>query len=161
MGLVNLRFKINTTLRMPHTRMEFSEITPSILLGTNQCCQVHYKLLLLDRGVTHDISLEGEHVDAPYGAESYLWLPTEDHTAPTRMSLILGCGYIDQILARGGKVYVHCKNGHGRAPTLVAAWLITHGKGVDEAVAELQQKRPEIHLEKSQLAALRSFAKSL
>lgn len=159
MGLVNLRFAANTKLHVPHVQMEFSEITPDIFVGTNQCCRTHYRAFLLDRGVAHDVSLEGEHVDAPYGAESYLWLPTEDHTAPTLVSLHLGVDYIDDVLARGGKVFIHCKNGHGRGPTLAAAWFVAHGKTVEDAVRSVSEKRKEVHLEVSQAEALRAFAR--
>jgi dual specificity MAP kinase phosphatase len=158
MGFVNLSFALNTKIHLPHVKMEFSRITPGIYLGTNQCCQVHYQLELIERGVTHDISLEGEHVDEPYGADSYLWLPTEDHQAPSLTALKMGVAYIEQILRFGGQVYVHCKNGHGRSPTLVAAWFISRGKTLAQAIALIKRKRPEIHLEKSQIAALKQFS---
>jgi protein-tyrosine phosphatase len=141
--------------------MEVSEMTPEIYLGTNQCCQAHYDLLLISKGVTHDISLEGEHVDQPYGADSYLWLPTEDRMAPSPQTLMLGVDYIDDVIARGGKVYIHCKNGHGRAPTLLAAWYVSHGSSVNEALAAVKAKRPEVHLEDAQVEALRAYARSL
>jgi hypothetical protein len=40
---------------------------------------------------------------------------------------------IDQEVARGGLVYVHCWGGCGRTGTLVACWLVRHG--VDPQVA--------------------------
>ena len=55
-------------------------------------------------------------------------------------------------------VYVHCKNGHGRAPTLVAAYLTRKGKPPAEAEAFIKSKRPSIHLEEAQRAALRYFS---
>ena len=54
-------------------------------------------------------------------------------------------------------MYIHCKNGHGRAPTLVAAYLTTQGMSVEEAIALIKSKRPEIHLEQSQLQAIKRF----
>ena len=50
------------------------------------------------------------------------------------------------------------KNGHGRSPTLVAAWFISRGKTLAQAIALIKRKRPEIHLEKSQIAALKQFS---
>ena len=150
---------LTSKIRSPHVRMEVSQITEDIFVGTNECCQIHYQILLLNQGITHDVSLQGEMVDAPYGAESFLWLPTEDHLAPSTTSLEVGVAHIDRVIANGGKVYVHCKNGHGRAPTLVAAWLVAHGRTAEQAVSLVKAKRPEIHLEQAQLDALRVFAK--
>ena len=63
------------------------------------------------------------------------------------------------MVALGKKVYVHCKNGHGRAPTLVAAYLIReHGKSVDEALEIIKAGRPTIHIEDVQREALQVFA---
>lgn len=161
MGFVNFSFALNTQLHLPHVKMEFSRITDGIYVGTNQCCQVHYQLELIQRGVTHDISLEGEHVDKPYGADTYLWLPTEDHQAPRLEALQFGVLHIDQVLKQGGRVYVHCKNGHGRSPTLVAAWFISRGKTVAQAIAAIKRSRPEIHLEPAQVAMLKQFSSAI
>jgi protein-tyrosine phosphatase len=154
MGLINDLFH---PVASEHVRMDVSEVTPQLYLGTNQCCREHFKVLLIERGVLHDISLEGEEIDAPFGVETFLWLPTSDHTSPTQMDLRLGVGYLSNVIAMNGKVYVHCKNGHGRAPTLVAAWFISQGKSVDEAVELVRQKRVEIHIEPTQMEALRIF----
>lgn len=158
MGLINLFFS-KPAPKEGHRQMEVSQITPSVYVGTNACCTVHYKVKLIEQGILHDVSLEGERIDAPFGAETFLWLPTEDHAAPTTMDLRLGVDYVTDVLAQGGKVYVHCKNGHGRAPTLVAAWFIaTQGKTVEEAIAEVKAKRPETHIEPAQVDALKRFA---
>lgn len=161
MGLVNFSFSLNSTLHLPHVKMSFSRIADGVYIGTNQCCQVHYQVELIQRGVTHDVSLEGEHVDEPYGADSYLWLPTEDHQAPSLTALKMGVAYIEQVLRHGGQVYVHCKNGHGRSPTLVAAWLMSRGKTITQALAVIKRKRPEVHLESVQIERLKQFSASV
>lgn len=158
-GLVN---RVTTTSKKKpgtdHVVMDVSRITDSVYVGTNACCQVHYTRMLLDKGVAHDLSLEGERVDAPYGVESYLWLPTPDHTAPTRRTLDLGIAYIGEILRNGGKVFIHCMNGHGRAPTMAAAWFISQGKSVEDAIATVRRGRKEIHIEPAQMEALKQLA---
>lgn len=133
---------------------EFSHITKSITIGTNQCCQSHFSEKLLSQGITVDISLEEEHVDAPFGVESYLWLPVTDHTPPTDDQILTGVAFMESVVSRGKKIYVHCKNGHGRAPTLVAAYFISKGKTAQEALSFIKEKRPAIHLEESQIAIL-------
>ncbi len=49
---------------------------------------------------------------------------------------------------------MHCKNGHGRAPTMLATYFVSQGLTVKQAVAKIRKKRPEIHIETSQLKAL-------
>lgn len=141
-----------------HIKMEFSEITPDLYVGTNECCQMHYKLELIDRGITHNVSMEAERIDGAFGVDTFLWLPTSDHTAPGAVELAIGCSYIDRVIKEGGKVYVHCKNGHGRGPTMAAAWLMWNGMSFDDALALVRARRMEAHLEPSQLEALKQFA---
>ena len=140
--------------------MDVSMVTDGVYVGTNACCQMHYTQLLINKGVQHDLSMEGENVDAPYGVESYLWLPTPDHQAPSRMSLDLGIVYINDVIRHGGKVFIHCTNGHGRAPTMAAAWLISQGKTVEDAIETVRRARKEIHIEPVQMEMLVAFATS-
>jgi len=64
---------------------------------------------------------------------------------------------LQKLVAMKKKVYVHCKNGHGRAPTLVAAYFVKQGKSVDEALATIKAKRPSIHLKDIQRKTLEKF----
>ncbi|MEX0617033.1 MAG: dual specificity protein phosphatase family protein [Candidatus Woykebacteria bacterium] len=143
-----------------HTAFNYSKITDQIFIGTNQCCKLHFDEKLLSQGITADISLEDESLDTPYGVNYFLWLPTKNHHAPSEQQLLLGAVTIDLLTELGSKVYVHCQNGHGRAPTLVAAYFISQGGSVKEAINLIKTKRPEIHLTKEQLHALEHFEKS-
>ena len=138
-------------------KFEYSEITPDIFLGTNMCCQVHFDEELSKKGVTADISLEEERLDAPFGVESFLWLPTKDDRPPNPSQLQVGVDTIASLIKNGEKVYVHCKFGHGRSPTLVAAYLISQGKSVEDALSIIKEQRPSIHLDPSQIKALEAF----
>ncbi|MBW2978171.1 dual specificity protein phosphatase family protein, partial [Candidatus Woesearchaeota archaeon] len=136
------------------------KITDYIYIGTNQCCQMHFKKELLKKGIKADISLEGERLDAPFGVEYYLWLPTKDHFPPTQKQLKAGVDFLKFLVKNKIKTYVHCQRGHGRAPTLVASYLISQGKSVQEAIKLLKKKRPVIHPNKKQIAALKKYEKS-
>lgn len=139
--------------------MEFSQIDDQVFIGTNACCLDHFKAGLLDLGVTCDISLEGEMLDKPFGVDCFLWLPTADHTAPSMTNVGIGMEALDKMLKLGLKVYIHCKNGHGRAPTLYAAYLILkRGLSLEDAIARIAAKRKEIHLEEIQMQFLRLLA---
>jgi atypical dual specificity phosphatase len=56
-----------------------------------------------------------------------LYLPTTDHFEPSVEDLIKAVYFIRKIQKRGkGKVYVHCKAGHGRSAAVVYAWLLAN-----------------------------------
>ncbi len=136
---------------------DYDQITENVYIGTNMCCQFGFDKELLSKNVKADISLEELKVDAPVGVDYYLWLPTKDHEAPDLDKLILGVQTLDFLISRKIKVYIHCKNGHGRAPTLFAAYLINKGMGASEAVKYIKNKRHTIHLTDKQLEALKEF----
>lgn len=139
---------------------EFNKITDFIYLGTNQCCQIHFKEKLLKNGIKVDISLEKEHLDKPLGVDYFLWIPVTDKKAPSQKQLLIGAKSIKEFIDNKIKVYVHCKRGHGRSPSLVAAYFILEGNNVNEAIRKVRDKR-KIHLTKGQIKALRIFDKSL
>ena len=85
---------------------EYNKITEYIYLGTNQCCQVHFKKALLKKGIKADISLEKERIDAPFGVDYYLWLPVTDHTAPSQKQLITGVNFIENLIKNKIKIYI-------------------------------------------------------
>jgi len=139
------------------SKLEYSQITPFIFIGTNACCQTHFDKDLLKHKIEADISLEYEHLDAPWGVKYFLWMPTKNHTTPTQKQLILGAYVLRQLVNSRIKTYTHCEHGHGRAPTLVAAYFISIGKSLKEAISLIKKERPSIHLEKVQINALRKF----
>lgn len=141
--------------------LEFNYIDDGIYIGNNQCCQTHFDKRLKSEGISADISLEKDRVDEPRGVDFYLWIPVVNLTAPTQDQLDLGVVNLEALIASGKKVYVHCKNGHGRAPTLVAAYFIKKGMTAEEAIEFIKKRRPAIHLEESQAAALKEFEKRM
>lgn len=142
-------------------KINFNQIDEYIYVGTNFCCQVHFEESLLDDGVRANISLENTRIDQPWGVDFFLWLPTVDGEAPDQEKLELGAKFIDGLVEKKVKMYIHCQNGHGRAPTLTAAYFIHKGKGVDEAINIIKEKRPEIHINERQRSALEEFKKNI
>lgn len=139
--------------------LEYNYITDGIYIGTNQCCQTHFDEKLKRKGITADISLEKNRLDAPFGVDMYVWIPVQNHTPPRHDQLEFVVSVLEKLVAMGKKIYVHCKNGHGRAPTLVAAYLIKRGKSPSEAAAFIKARRPSMHLEEVQRQALKDFSK--
>ncbi|OGZ41429.1 MAG: hypothetical protein A3C80_03895 [Candidatus Ryanbacteria bacterium RIFCSPHIGHO2_02_FULL_45_43] len=148
------------TNHSPTTILEYNYIDEGIYIDTNQCCKAHMDEMLLKKGITADISLETVRLDQPFGVTFYVWIPVENHTAPTHDQLDFGVSVLEKLVQMKRKVYVHCQNGHGRAPTLVAAYFTTKGMTPDKAEAFIKSKRPSIHLENVQRKALKEFAKS-
>ncbi len=149
---------------MTHIQLEYSKITNYIYIGTNMCnnktCSMHFgKLKKLN--IKADIDLESERNEDPHGVEAYLWLPTKDNTSPSPVQLSIGVKYIDDFVKAKKRIYVHCKLGHGRSPMLVIAYFIHKGMKMKESLAFVKKKRPEIHLNKLQLNALKKFEKNI
>ena len=134
--------KSMSTLCKSDPPFEFNQITDYLYLGTTPCCDAHAKSELFDEDIRSMISMELEKHCAPIGAFSWLWLPTVDNEAPDMDQLRLGIRTIDEPMRMGRKVYVHCRYGQGRGPTLVVAHFIKHGMTVDEAIAYVKKHRP-------------------
>lgn len=145
-----------------HPQFDLSQITKFIFLGTNLCCLTRSHIqILLDLGVTAEIDLEKERQDVAPDVEVYLWLPVLDKTAPSVDQFAAGVILMTDMTKRSKKVYVHCQYGHGRSPTLVAAYLISQGRTVSEAIDTIKAARPEIHLEEGQMQALEEYYKTI
>jgi protein-tyrosine phosphatase len=144
-------------------KFEYSKISKHLFVGSDFCtgrnCKEHeeeFKKLNIDSEI--NLSIEKKEVP-PENIESYTWIPVVDGHAPTMWQMEAGASIIDKAVASGKNIYVHCRNGHGRSPTLVAAYLIRYGGiSVDEAIEEIEKKRPEAHIEKTQKDALRKFS---
>lgn len=141
----------------PEKTFDWDQITEEIFLGTNMCCEIGFSNELLSKGVYGDISLEKERAENPVGVDYFLWLPVADGEAPTQKQLKLGVQAMDFFIQNKVKFYAHCKNGHGRAPTLVIAYFVSKGMSIEDAIAKVKEKRPEIHLNEIQLGALKTF----
>ncbi len=135
----------------------YDHIVDGVYIGTNACCIVHFSTTLTRKMIQADISLQDDRIDAAYGAKYFLWLPVKDHRAPTNGQFELGVASLDYFVRNGIKVYVHCKNGHGRAPTLVVAYLVFKGMPLGKALALVKERRPLMHLEEAQIKALGLF----
>ncbi len=137
--------------------LSHSRITPQLYVGPQ-----HGKLgkRQLERaGVTGVVNMRVEFDDAEHGLAlaEYCHLPTVDETPPTLRDLRSGAAFIARVIDAGGKVYVHCAGGVGRAPAMAAAYLVTQGMTLDAALDLIRRGRPYIDVLPDQLERLREF----
>jgi rhodanese/phosphatase family protein len=83
-----------------------------------------------------------EHL-LPDGAR-YRRLAVRDLGCPSEAEMLAILDLIDEELAGGQSVYVHCWGGHGRTGTVVGCWLARHGLGGDAALRRLAELRAEV-----------------
>ncbi len=114
---------------------------------------------MLDYGISAIVNMRNRHSDIEKGiaGERHLHLATIDNTPPTVADLKRGAEFIAQEIERGGKVYIHCAVGCGRAPTMAAAYLIATGLSPDQALTRIKKVRPFVHLTPKQRAVLDDF----
>lgn len=141
---------------------DYTKITEDIYIGSDLCkggvCPIHGEEFK-ELGVKVEINLSAERNEKPPDfIDSYTWIPVVDGYSPTQSDLDVGTYLMKRAIDEGKTVYVHCKNGHGRSPTMVAAYLIRYeGYTPEEAEKMIEEKRPEVHIEENQKKELRKF----
>lgn len=134
--------------------IQFSRITPYLFVGGQ--FRRKGKRSLQKIGVTCSINLRYEFDDNQSGLifNEHCYLPTLDNESPTMAQLLRGIAFIDQAVMNNKKVYIHCKSGIGRAPTMGAAYFISKGYSLYDAIKKIKSTRPFICLSESQIKGL-------
>lgn len=124
--------------------IRYSQVTPQIIVA-GQYQKRGWKVLQ-KRGVTASINMRSEFDDVAAGIapSHHLRLIVEDNTPPTLDQLRRGVEFIKGEVERGGKVYIHCAAGVGRAPTMTAAYLVSTGLSPAQAWKQIKRVRPFI-----------------
>lgn len=134
-----------------------SQITANLFLGSQYNLVGLKKLKAL--GVTGIINMRMHSIysEAQYEGFHYLHLPTEDNTPPSLEVLIKGADFADNEIKSGGKVYIHCRQGLGRGPTMTIAYLLKTGLTYDDAFALIKKVRTFINPRPTQVARLKEL----
>lgn len=142
--------------------LEYSRITDSLYVGPQY--REGGKRTLLQAGITHVVNMRSEFDDEAHGltltdddSANYCYLPTTDDEPIAPDHISKGIAFIDRAIEEGGKVYIHCSAGVGRAPSMAAAYLISKGYSAEDALALISKARPFIRLTPKQIQALKRF----
>lgn len=136
-----------------------SQITANLFLGSQ------YNLLGLQKlkalGITAIINMRMHSVysEAQYEGFHYLHLPTPDNTSPPLEALMKGANFADNEIKNGGKVYIHCRQGLGRGPTMAIAYLIKTGLTFEDGFSVVKKVRTFINPRPQQVERLRELEK--
>ena len=119
--------------------MNFDFITERIAVGQKIDTQ-GFAIALRDAGITHVINLFSPE---QFWMGETLCLAQEDDGTPRPAEHIhAAIKFAFKVLAKGGKLYIHCQWGIGRAPATCYAILRAFGIGEEEAIQLLETRRP-------------------
>ena len=114
----------------------FNDIDEGVLLGAVPLNIAGHPAQLHADGVRAVVNLMDEYTGAVAAYAKLeppivqLRLPCVDHVEPTVAQFHEAVAFIALHRARGVRVLVHCKGGHGRGAAVAAAWLLSpHGGG--------------------------------
>ncbi|MFW5748623.1 MAG: protein-tyrosine phosphatase family protein [Chloroflexota bacterium] len=141
--------------------LRYSRVTPQLFVGP-QYGRRGYQLLARE-GVDYSVNMRVEYDVAAEGLAlpNYCHLPTVDDTAPSVEHLDKGVDFITRAIEAQGKVYIHCAGGIGRAPTMAAAYLMSTGMTLAEALALIKRVRPFISITPPQMEALCAYESAM
>ena len=145
---------------MREKEFNYSQITKYIYLSSRLYTRKDLEQILR-LSVQANVDLEMEKMDRPKDLLAYLWIPVKDFNSPSLEQFFLGVDFIDQLVRRRIKTIVHCNVGYGRAPTLVAAYLMAiKGYSLKRAVTFLSHKRPGVHPSPGQIRGMKTFIRA-
>ena len=87
--------------------------------------------------------------------------PVVDETAPTQAQVDEFVALVDEMLDQGQPVLVHCRGGYGRAGTMLACYLVSRGRGAEEALTEVRARCPGSIVPRVQQACVVKYAERL
>jgi protein tyrosine phosphatase (PTP) superfamily phosphohydrolase (DUF442 family) len=144
-------------------RLNMSWVTPQLAVGGRVRPADIGRLAR--SGVTRVVDTRAEHKDdeAALAAEGIqlLYLPTPDTRPLSLEDLRRGAEWINQQMAAGERVLIHCEHGVGRSVLLTAAALVAGGMSAHDAVALVQRRRWQAAPNHRQIVRLQAFEREI
>lgn len=155
-------YEVIREMEHKHIQLSYNKIDDFLFAGNNLCCQSQFDKELLSKEIYADISLEAERMDNPRGVKYFFWFPWKEDTAPTVELMNLALRVADNLIAQNIKMYVHCRNGHGRTSTFLLSYFMRkHNISLEQAFTMLKERRPSGHVNGVQKEFLQKFEKNL
>ena len=139
-------------------------ITPWLYVGSQECVALERRELLIEKGVTHVVSVQrvpppwlvGKAGTLPPLPFEYLHIKVEDTlTANIASHFATIDAFLASAKAASGRAIVHCAFGQSRSVTAaVAHLLLSEKRSLGEALEAVRSRRPKACPNKSFLAAL-------
>jgi protein-tyrosine phosphatase len=112
-------------------------------------------------GVTHVVDTRAEYRDDAQALAraniELLYLPTPDTQPLSMEQLREGAAWVNECIARDGRVLIHCEHGVGRSVLLTCAALVGAGMQAGDALALVMEKRWQAAPNQRQIERLRQF----
>ena len=166
LGLFHRGFdRLYPAIRFNYERLQghawFSQVTPRLWVGGAPTYGRDFEELLA-LGITAVMDLRAERTADTGFFEahgiSHRQYSVPDVTVPGPEVLTDAVSWIDEQLADGRTVLIHCAKGRGRSATVLAAYLMRkRGMSFDEASDLLQAKRALVKLETRHRRVLESW----
>eukprot|EP00946_MAST-07B_sp_MAST-7B-sp1_P002117 g2117.t1 len=131
---------------LPWSPPYWAEVTPGVYLGAVPIVMLGHVEELYKLGVRAVVNMQDEY-GGPVSEYARLGIaqahfPTVDHVEPSLAALESAVEFIKAHRAKGHKVYVHCKGGHGRGAAVAFAWMLhADGLGLQETQNRLSSIR--------------------
>src|SRR5215469_242563 len=125
------------TMGMP--RLSRCQVTKHLFIGSQYNLIGLKKLKALGVTAIVNMRMHDTYNEAVYEGIKYMHCPTVDNTPPPLEVLISGADFIDEEIRNNGVVYVHCRQGLGRGPTMAMAYLIKLSMTYEQAYAMVRK----------------------
>ncbi|MGY4539440.1 protein tyrosine phosphatase (PTP) superfamily phosphohydrolase (DUF442 family) [Mucilaginibacter sp. UYNi724] len=138
-------------------RLKRCQITADLFLGSQYNRVGLRKMKALGITAIINMRIHSVYTEAQYQGFRYLHLPTPDNTPPPLDVLVQGADFADTEIKKNGKVYIHCRQGLGRGPTMTIAYLLKTGLTLEDALVLIRKVRPFINPRPGQLERLKEL----
>jgi len=140
--------------------IRYSKITPDLFLGGQYGMKAAHVFEV--NGITAIVNMRLHTIHTGTNVFPHVKvcnIPTVDWTPPLMEDLKKGVAFIAEEIKNGGKVYIHCKYGKGRGPSMIIAYLISTGMVFKDALDLVQKVRPFAQPNKVQVDRLLEYEK--